>query len=254
MTKRRQRGVIRSIDTFSYPKYGITVPIDLNKEKGQFIATYGRETFTAESLQKLKDELHAYINAHSELPWQPVIRIKVRGHASTITDVVNSKSHGGEYYQASFDDLEGVLHLESSRFWIAKRQDGVWVKCGEWHSRDYQSEGTTREQALNEEGRKSFCDGATDRRANTEEYYEAKNAGVDFALPFHHADRHSWERGQEEVWIVAYSESLWDALNAIGDKMKQLHQQLLALVGSDEVRLKLQSFAQRLLPGKAGQA
>lgn len=117
--------------------------------------------------------------------------------------------------------------------WITGTQDGVWMECTIWDSRDWEAEGVRPDH--------EFL-GPSDRRINAHEFWLGRKENT-FTLPFaakasHHGDVH----------YLPYDESLWQALNAIGDKMGELLAQLQTLVGTAQGRKRLAAFAKRMLP------
>jgi hypothetical protein len=232
---RRQRGIVSGIDFYEHPKFKVRVPISLNKETGQFFAEYGQESFYCNTLAEIKEQIYKHIQATTGLDWIPVIQVMIAGGARTFTDVLNDDMHGDEVYQKKFEEIDGKLAIHAKRYWIAQRPDGHWMSCEIWDSRDWDAEGVEPENHF-------LC--TSDRRINARDFYDA-NHNKDFVLPFTKAKSH-FEQG--DTYYLPYDESLWQALNAIGDKMRELLEQLVRLVGTVNGRKKLAAFAQRMLP------
>lgn len=230
-----RRGM-KEVDRYKLQKYGVDIPIRLNKESGSFVAEYEDQIVTAPTLEGIRSALYKEVHNRVGLPWQPIIEVSVDGSRYTFADVVNDSLHNGEVYQRKHMRVEGGLKVRARRYWLAKRPDGAWMECEIWDSRDWIAEGMVF---------KGEFLGTDDRRINAREFYPSRNDN-EFSLPYTvKADR----SGEGEVHYLPYDESMWQALNMVGDKMGELHSQLQKLVGSDGGRRKLASFAQRLLPG-----
>lgn len=244
MKQRRQRGTVSNIDTFEYNKFGVKLNISLNKETGQFFAEYAGSTFYNAKLEDLKSKLYATVTSMSELSWIPVIKVIADGNSRSITDVLNDDMHNDEYYQRDHMLTEGDVKLHAERFWLAQRKDGKWVACEIWNSLDYAVEGLTPEQYAKKHGFKgTFCTVPHDRRLNVHDFYEARNM-KDFALPY---SANCNFHGDPRTHFIPYSDAVWDALNVIADKIGLLSKQLEKLVGTPDGRVKLSSFASKLL-------
>ena len=232
MSKTRMRGVVRDIDKYELSKYKIIVPIHFNKGQGCFFAEYLEQQFSAETVGVLKLDLDKYVRETIALPWVPVIMVNLKGSAYTFTDILNDDMHGGETYQRKHKRVDGKLNMHAERFWLAQRTDGEWMECRIWDSKDWDAEGL--------EADNSFL-GTSDRRLNAHDFHPgARN----FSLPF--SIKESFDGGA--TFYMSYDENVWQALNAIGDRVREMNRQLQSLVATDDGRLKLQAFATRMLP------
>lgn len=235
----KRRGVVSNVDHYENARFGVKVPISLNKDSGDFSAEYAEETIYAPTLTEIKKKIHDEVFARVGLPWVPVIEVTISGSSYSFTDVLNNDMHGDETYQRKHARAEGDLRLHAKRYWIAKRTDGVWMECDIWDSVDYSAENIVPT--------KEFLS-SDDRRINAHEFHEGRRekagTGGDFSLPHSREDR-----GEQITHYLEYDESLWQALNAIGDKIGELHAQLQKLVGTAQGRKRLAVFAQRLLSG-----
>lgn len=247
----RIRGIIRNIDKFEFHKHGITLPIHLNKDNGHFFAEYLDNNISNASLEELKRDLFNAVQANAGLEWIPYIIVTMKGGSYSITDVINSELHSSEEYQRRHERVSGSIDVRANRYWAAKRPDGHWMKCDIWDSRDYESEGTTLEAERKklEKAKQSTFLITCCRRQNMHDFYEANRAN-EFSLPYTINENNFGD--PKVTHYLSYDESVWQALNAIVDKIGALNRQLAELLGTDKGRKKLEGFSRRLLVAGKG--
>jgi hypothetical protein len=232
--RKRMLGVVRDIDKYELDRYAVKVPIHFDKNTGEFFAEYLEESFRAATVGIVKVRLDRFVRSTIKLHWVPVIQIHLDGGSYSFSDVINGPMHNGPVYQRKHERVEGDLKLKAYRYWLAKRSDGRWMECKIWDSRDFEAEGVKSDN--------EFL-GTSDRRINAHDFYLG-NSDKEFALPFAHKE--SFHEG--ETFYLPYDENVWQALNAIADRVGELNKQLQALVATEKGRKKLQSFASRMLP------
>jgi hypothetical protein len=229
------RGLVRDIDKYEYGKFNVVIPIDFDKNRGVFSAEYSGKQFSSPTVAELKKNLFEFVQKTLSLPWVPIIEVKIHGKAYTLASVLADKLHNDESYQRRHERVDAALIMDAKRYWIAQRADGKWMQCSIWESRDFEADGV--------EDKHEFL-GTSNRRINARDFYPGNNE-KGFSLPF--SKKAPFEGN---LHYLPYSESVWIAINAIGDKMRSMHEQLSSLVSTDEGRLKLEMFAQKMLPGK----
>jgi hypothetical protein len=233
------------IETWQHPKYtSETAEIRLHRQDGLFMAEYGDGNYSNKSLEELRAELTAAVEARMKLDWIPVIIVELRGNADFVGKRYRDDLPLDEYdleQQRKADATSAELKVSASRAWFAKLPDGRWLECSLWHSEDYK--GSDRFDSKTSE--RLGTDAPMPRRLNAKEF--SWSGKVPFAIPCSIEGTAHWEVG-EKTHYIHYTEELWAALNEVSRRTQELKRKLDALVGSDDGQKVLIANLQRLLP------
>jgi hypothetical protein len=236
--KRRGRTFV---ETWEHHRYKEKADIYLVRETGEFVTDYAEEHICFKELEQVRAALSKTVEQAVNLDWIPVIMVEIRGEFRAPRDVPFGKGATTEeevdYEDNRRENGEASLHLHFSRFWIAKRPDGLWISCRIWRSQD-------------DDGKSDRYDSKRDnihapspRRLNSETFYTAKK---DFALPYRCIDS-SWGE-KRPTHYLRYTPKLWSGLNQIANKLEELNKRLQELVGSDEGIKLIENLVGKLLP------
>lgn len=134
------------------------------------------------------------------------------------------------------------MNLEFSRYWMAKRPDGVWMQCTVWHSEDSKGSDNydfNRNQAIHD---------PLPRRLNTSEF---RIYGFDmnkFKIPIV-SKSHDWR--EKPKHYVLYTPELWAALNEVSFRLSELAEKLTGLLTSEAGLKQIEALVQKALPAPA---
>lgn len=212
----------RKVEIFRMPKYGAEATIYLDVSRGEFSGLYANQILSAGTIAEVRSMITKIVETNSTLNWIGVIEINFGGRWTF------KKNDDNEEREAKAD-------LTFKRYWIAKKLDGIYAEAS-W-GKEYSSDKGfgDRMKRMREFGLRQWN---AERRE-----YEARR---DFALPFvNKGDRH--ERETPEYYI-AYTDEMWAALISIGERMDELQQRLIKILGTEESRAKLTTNIAGLLP------
>jgi|SRR5262245_3690851 len=208
----------KKVGVIKHEKYGIEVPLRLDTDRMEFIATWERgsvQTGLARHTERSKDgdevreNMLAFIDAQMTIAWEPVVEvIPMHNYASS------------EQIRAT-----AACAMAVTRFWLGR------PAVGDMQRAEWQVPADKRSEA----SRPFYVSGSADGRTVFSK---------DFTFPFRSKARHY---GAERIYL-AYSEELWAGLTLIEQRINEARAMLETMLGTDDAIDRVRELGAQVLP------
>lgn len=195
--------------------YGITIELFYDRNRHDHFASYAGEEVRDASLAEVKKKLEERLPDWISVTWQAIVEVKVS--APVTVEVRDRAQHAGR------------VSLEFSRYWIGRRQDGAlrklrWLWSADLDRRNVSVQVPGVEQLAQSESWRYYGDG-------------------DFAPPCTRRTRGYGSQlhgsGDETTHYLPHTPDLWLGLEALGEAIIAVRNQIGALLDSAAGRAHL---------------